>query len=91
MIYGTLRASTFSITVLTLAFPKLQLKANAVVAGLTTAMGAGFPVFLYGNLNNLADVKLYGSLFTATIAGIVAYAITQVITSNNSKKKELVK
>jgi Na+/proline symporter len=91
MIYGTLRASTFSITVLTLAFPKLQLKANAVVAGLTTAMGAGFPVFLYGNLNNLADVKLYGSLFTATIAGIVAYIITQIITSNNSKKKELVK
>jgi Na+/proline symporter len=87
MVYGTLRASTFSITVLTLLNAKL--KGNAVVAGLSVAMGIGFPIFLYGNLLNLADVKLWGSLFTATIAGIVAFALTQVFKDTVATKKKV--
>jgi Na+/proline symporter len=86
LIYGTLRASTFSITVLTLLNTKLR--ANAVFSGLIVAMVIGFPVFIYGNLNNLHDVRLWGSIFTATIAGVIAYAVSKVIAS---KKNELVK
>jgi Na+/proline symporter len=86
LIYGTLRASTFSITVLTLLNAKLR--ANAVFSGLIVAMAIGFPVFIYGNLNNLHDVRLWGSIFTATIAGVIAYAVSKIIAS---KKSELVK
>jgi Na+/proline symporter len=75
LIYGTLRASTFSITVLTLIGVKLR--ANAVFGGLLVAMAVGFPAFIYGNLNNINDVRLWGSIFTATIAGVIAYAITK--------------
>lgn len=82
LVYGTLRASTFSITVLTLLNAKLQ--GNAVVAGLVVAMGIGFPLFLYGNLNNITDVRLWGSVFTATIAGVLAFVITQFV---NKKEK----
>lgn len=86
LVYGTLRASTFSITVLTLLNAKLR--ANAVFSGLVVAMAIGFPVFIYGNLNNLNDVKLWGSIFTATIAGVIAYTVSKIIAS---KKNELVK
>jgi hypothetical protein len=77
LVYGTLRASTFSITVLTLMGAKLR--ANSVFTGLLVAMGVGFPVFVYGNLNNIQDLRLWGSVFTATIAGVIAYAITKTI------------
>jgi Na+/proline symporter len=84
LVYGTLRASTFSITVLTLLNAKLR--SNSVVAGLAVAMGIGFPIFLYGNLNNIGDVKLWGSIFTATIAGVVAYAITSWVKKDDNEK-----
>jgi Na+/proline symporter len=84
LVYGTLRASTFSITVLTLMNAKLQ--ANSVVAGLAIAMGVGFPIFMYGNLNNINDVRLWGSIFTATIAGVIAYAITSWVKKDDNEK-----
>lgn len=87
LIYGTLRASAFSITVLTLL--NIKLRANAVFGGLLVAMTVGFPLFIYGNINNIADLRLWGSIFTASIAGIVAYIITKIIAAK--KPKVLVK
>jgi Na+/proline symporter len=84
LVYGTLRASTFSITVLTLA--NVKLRANSVVAGLSVAIGIGFPIFLYGNLNNVGEVKLWGSIFTATIAGVIAYAATSWVKKDDNTK-----
>jgi hypothetical protein len=87
LVYGTLRAATFSITVLTLIGVKLQ--ANGVFVGLLVSIGIGFPTFVYGNLNNLNDVRLWGSLFTATIAGIIAYLITKAVSTKATAKKKV--
>jgi len=84
LVYGTLRASTFSITVLTLA--NVKLRSQSVVAGLSVAIGIGFPIFLYGNLNNVGEVKLWGSIFTATIAGVIAYAATSWVKRDDNTK-----
>ena len=84
LVYGTLRASTFSITILTLLNAKLR--ANSVLAGLAVAMGIGFPIFMYGNLNGIVEVKLWGSIFTATIAGVVAYAVTSWAKKDEKEK-----
>ena len=87
LVYGTLRAATFSITVLTLIGVKLN--ANGVFAGLLVSIGIGFPTFVYGNLNSLNDVRLWGSLFTATIAGILAYLITKAVSTKATAKKKV--
>jgi Na+/proline symporter len=89
LVYGTLRASTFSITVLTLI--NIKLRANAVFSGLLVAMAIGFPVFVYGNLNGLNDVRLWGSIFTATVAGAIAYVITNAIKSKKLASQGSVK
>jgi hypothetical protein len=87
LVYGTLRATTLSITVLTLIGVKLR--ANAVFAGLLVAMSIGFPAFVYGNLNNITDVRLWGSIFTATIAGVIAYAITAALGKPKASHKKV--
>jgi Na+/proline symporter len=87
LVYGTLRATTLSITVLTLIGVKLR--ANAVFAGLLVAMSIGFPAFVYGNLNNITDVRLWGSIFTATIAGVIAYAITAALGKSKASHKKV--
>jgi len=82
LVYGTLRAATFAITVLTLVGVKL--KSGPVTAGLIASMGGGFPVFLYGNLNGIDSVRLWGSLATVTASGLIAYAGTKML---KDKKK----
>lgn len=70
MVYGTLRASTFLITVLTLA--DAPLRARAVFWGIVASMTVGFPLFIWGNVANLADVKLFGSIATVLLSGVIA-------------------
>ena len=77
LVYGTLRAATFAITVLTLAGVKL--KSAAVTTGLLTSMVGGFPVFLYGNLNGIDELRLWGSIATVTASGLIAYVGTKLV------------
>jgi Na+/proline symporter len=79
MIYGTLRASTLLITVLTLL--DVRLNGRAVAVGIATAMAVGFPFFIWGNLANLADVKLWGSIGTVLASGTIAYIGTKIADS----------
>lgn len=70
LVYGTLRASTLLITMLTLGGAKLRTR--SVATGIAISMGIGFPLFIWGNLANLNDVKLWGSIATVLTSGIVA-------------------
>ena len=70
LFYGTLRATTLLPTVLTLLGVKL--KARGVVAGVTTALACGLPVFAYATMNNLSILKTAASLFTVLISGALA-------------------
>lgn len=85
LIYGTLRAATFLVTVLTLLNVKLHSK--AVVAGLVSAMAIGYPISIYGNLNGLGDWKLWGIILTVSLSGIVAYVATKAIDQVKEKAK----
>jgi Na+/proline symporter len=68
LFYGTLRASTFAPTVLTLSGKKLGWVAPGVMASLLV----GLPLFAWGTFANLAMVKVAGSLLTLGTSGIVA-------------------
>lgn len=84
MIYGTLRASTFLITVSTLLNAKLA--RVGVAWGIASAMVIGFPISIYGNYNNLGDWKLWGTLLTVSLSGAVAYTVTKAINAKNKEK-----
>ena len=68
LFYGTLRASTFAPTVLTLAGRRL----GWVAAGVLASLAVGLPVFTWGNLANITSVKVAGSLLTLCVSGIIA-------------------
>jgi Na+/proline symporter len=68
LFYGTLRASTFAPTVLTLAGKKLGWVAPGVLASLLI----GLPVFAWGSIANLPPAKVAGSLATLGASGAVA-------------------
>lgn len=74
LIYGTLRATTLLPTVLTLC--RVKLKAKGVIAGISTSMVIGLPVFGYATLNNIALLKTAASLFTVISAGMIAYIVS---------------
>jgi Na+/proline symporter len=68
LFYGTLRASTFAPTVLTLLGKRL----NHVAVGVTVSLLAGLPVFAWGTVINSPSIKVAGSLFTLLSSGIIA-------------------
>ncbi len=75
LMYGTLRASTLLPTILTLK--GVRLAPQGIVAGITTAMAIGLPVFGYGNIKGIASCKTAGSLLTVILSGAVALAVTR--------------
>jgi Na+/proline symporter len=70
LFYGTLRASTFAPTVLTLTGKKLSWVAPGVMASLFV----GLPIFAWGSVADLPLVKVAGSLVTLGASGAVALA-----------------
>jgi Na+/proline symporter len=68
LMYGTLRATTFATTELTLAGRRL----GWVARGVITSLSAGLPLFAWGTAANLPAVKIAGSLVTLGASGIVA-------------------
>jgi Na+/proline symporter len=67
LFYGTLRASTFAPTVLTLLGARLR----NVALGVSISLTVGLPVFAWGTFANLAMLNVAGSLFTLTASGII--------------------
>lgn len=84
LVYGTLRAATFAITVLTLA--SVNLHSKAVATGLVASMTGGFPVFLYGNLNGIDELRLWGSIATVLTSGVIAYTGTKLFAREKVNK-----
>jgi hypothetical protein len=76
LVYGTLRATTLLPTVFTLL--RVKLKAKGVIAGVSTAMLTGLPVFGYATMNNISTLKTAASLYTVLSAGIIALVISQI-------------
>jgi Na+/proline symporter len=68
LFYGTLRASTFAPTVMTLQGKRLRWVAPGVMVSLL----AGLPVFAWGTFANLPMAKVAGSLITLGASGAIA-------------------
>ncbi|MGA8944197.1 MAG: hypothetical protein WB502_15995 [Thermoactinomyces sp.] len=75
LFYGTLRASTFATTVLSLT--GFSLTEKGVFYGVFSSLLVGWPIFAYGNLMNDSLFKVIGSLTTLTLSGIVAIVLTE--------------
>lgn len=76
LFYGTLRASTFATTVLTLLGVRLSEK--GVFFGVLSSLLVGWPIFAYGNLVDNSTLKVIGSLTTLLLSGIVAFLLSNV-------------
>ncbi len=74
LFYGTLRATTLLPTVFTLC--GMKLRPAGVVAGVTTALVAGLPVFGYATINNLSILKTAASAATVLISGALAMLLS---------------
>jgi Na+/proline symporter len=69
LFYGTLRASTFAPTVMTLQNKR---KLRWIAPGVIVSLAVGIPIFAVGTFANLPLVKVAGSLFTLAASGIIA-------------------
>jgi Na+/pantothenate symporter len=68
LFYGTLRASTFAPTVLTLTEKRIRW----VAPGVITSLVAGLPLFAWGTFANLPAIKIAGSLVTLGASGLIS-------------------
>lgn len=75
LFYGTLRASTLLPTVLTLK--GMRLTQRGIVAGITSALAVGLPIFAYGTISGSGPYKTIGSPITVLLSGLVAIAISR--------------
>lgn len=71
LFYGTLRASTFLPTVLSVLSDRTR--EAAVFWGILLAIGIGLPVFAYGNFTGNVPWTIAGSLLTVLLSGGVAW------------------
>ncbi len=72
LFYGTLRASTFLPTVLSLVWERTC--ERGVFWGILAAIAVGLPVFAYGNFWQQVDWAVAGSLLTVLLSGLLAGA-----------------
>lgn len=76
LFYGTIRATTFLPTVLTLK--GVRLTATGVISGILIAFIVGLPVFAYGNVYNLSVYKTAGSLIAVLSAGVISVLVSKL-------------
>lgn len=76
LIYGTLRASTFATTVLTLA--GVRLSERGVFYGVISSLVIGLPLFVWGSLAGEIAIKLAGSVLSLTLSGLVAWLVAKI-------------
>jgi Na+/proline symporter len=71
LFYGTLRASTFLPTIITLL--KKGVSENGMFWGILISLLGGLPTFAYGNLYKIPPAIIGGSLFTVLASGIIVF------------------
>lgn len=76
LIYGILRAVTLLTTACTLMGVKLH--EAGVFYGVFASLLISFPIFVYGNLNNILAFKIGGSISAPLLSIVVALVITQI-------------
>lgn len=77
LLYGTVRATTTAITMITLKSNRISLREPGVFWGILASIAFGVPVYLYGNLNGLPLVQSLGSILALVLSGLVAILYTK--------------
>ena len=75
LFYGTLRASTLFVTLLTI-FGK-RLAAGGVFYGVILSVVVGLPVFAFGSVADIPEIKVIGSILAVGISGTFALIYTK--------------
>ncbi len=75
LFYGTLRASTLFVTLLTLYGKRLH--PNGVTGGVILSVVIGLPVFALGSVAGIPEIKMLGSILTLGISGAFALIYTR--------------
>ena len=76
LLYGTVRATTTAITMLTLK-SNIELKEKGVFWGILTSMVVGVPLYLYGNINGVPLIQSLGSILALVLSGIISVGYTK--------------
>lgn len=76
LLYGTVRATTTAITMITLK-SKMELKEKGVFWGVLASMAVGVPLYLYGNINGMPLIQSLGSILALILSGIISVGYTK--------------
>lgn len=82
LFYGTLRASTFLPTVLTLITNK-KLNEKGVFWGIIASITLGLPIFTYYTFEGNPIGTVIGSLITVLLSGVLTYIMSTKLVQNN--------
>lgn len=74
LFYGTLRASTLFVTLLTLSGKRIA--ARGVFYGVVLSVVVGLPVFAFGSVADIPEMKVAGSVLSVGISGTFALIYT---------------
>jgi Na+/proline symporter len=80
LFYGTLRASTLFVTLLTLSGKRLA--ARGVFYGVVLSVIVGLPVFAFGSVADIPEIKVLGSVLSVGISGAFAIIYTKGVGRN---------
>jgi Na+/proline symporter len=86
LFYGTLRASTLFPTLLTL-FGK-RLAPTGVWVGVVLSVSVGLPVFSFGSIADIAEIKVIGSVLALGISGAFAIIYTKGVGRNEDHESK---
>lgn len=86
LFYGTLRASTLFVTLLTLSGKRLA--ARGVFYGVVLSVVVGLPVFAFGSVADIPEMKVLGSLLSVGISGAFALIYTKGAGTNEDYESE---
>ena len=75
--YGTLRAATFLPTVVALNRPSVS--ESGMFWGIMVSLVVGLPLFFWGNLYNVTEIKIVGSLVTMFASGTIVFLASRRI------------
>lgn len=86
LFYGTLRASTLFVTLLTLSGRRLA--ARGVFYGVVLSVVVGLPVFAFGSVADIPEIKVIGSILAVGISGTFALIYTKGKMTNEDYESE---
>lgn len=86
LFYGTLRASTLFVTLLTLSGKRLA--ARGVFYGVVLSVIVGLPVFAFGSVADIPEIKVLGSVLSVGISGAFAIIYTKGVGRNEDHESK---